>query len=290
VAVIRLRSLGDCVLTTPALEILKQARPDVAVAVVVENRFAPVFEHNSDVQRILTPGAATLRQWNPDLAINLHGGPTSAALIALSGAKLRAGFSHFRFRFIYNVRIPKAQEILEVCRTVHTAEHLASAMFYLGAPRIPVPRAKLAAEPAPERPPYAVIHPMATAAGKTWPAEKFLRVAERLRSSLHLESVFIGGPQEDLSSFAPHEIVCGAPLAHIKSLLQTASIFIGNDSGPAHMAAAFGIPVVVVFGASDAAVWSPWQTPCAVLQGTGRVASISVDEVMAAVSGLGVRA
>ena len=287
---IRLRSMGDCVLTTPALEILKQARPDMAVAVVVENRFAPVFEHNSDVQRILAPGAATLRQWKPDLAINLHGGPSSAALTAVSGAKLRAGFAHFRFRFLYNVRIPKAQEILEVCRTVHTAEHLASAMFYLGAPRVPVPRAKLAAEPAPERPPYAVIHPMATAPGKSWPAEKFLRVAERLRSSLHLQSVFIGGPQEDLSPFAPYEVVCGAPLAHIKSLLRTASIFIGNDSGPAHMAAAFGIPVVVVFGPSDAAVWSPWQTPCAVLQSAGGIASVSVDEVMAAVSGLRVRA
>ena len=58
VAVIRLRSLGDCVLTTPSLGILKQFRPDLRIAVVVEPRFAGVFEGNTDVDRILTPSAA----------------------------------------------------------------------------------------------------------------------------------------------------------------------------------------------------------------------------------------
>ena len=55
VAVIRLRSLGDCVLTTPALEILKTARPDLRIAVVVEDRFAPIFEGNPDIDEILGP-------------------------------------------------------------------------------------------------------------------------------------------------------------------------------------------------------------------------------------------
>ena len=55
VAVIRLRSLGDCVLTTPALDILKHGRPDLRVAVVVEDRFAPVFEGNDAVETQLPP-------------------------------------------------------------------------------------------------------------------------------------------------------------------------------------------------------------------------------------------
>ena len=58
VAVVRLRSLGDCVLTTPALEILKRARPDLRVAVMVEDRFRAVFEGNPDVDEILPPGWA----------------------------------------------------------------------------------------------------------------------------------------------------------------------------------------------------------------------------------------
>jgi ADP-heptose:LPS heptosyltransferase len=140
VAVIRLRSLGDCVLTTPALRLLKSARPDLSVAVVVEDRFRAVFSGNPDVERTLPPSIRDLRTFRPDLCLNLHGGTRSARLTALSGAGWRAGFEHFPNRFLYNVRIPKAQEILGVHRKVHTAEHLASAMFFLGVPAGEIPR------------------------------------------------------------------------------------------------------------------------------------------------------
>src|SRR5579872_3423931 len=52
IAVIRLRSLGDCVLTTPALALLKQHRPDLKISVIVEPRFAAIFEGNLDVNEI----------------------------------------------------------------------------------------------------------------------------------------------------------------------------------------------------------------------------------------------
>ena len=47
--------LGDCVLTTPALDILKRFRPDLRLAVVVENRFRDIFEGNPDLDEILAP-------------------------------------------------------------------------------------------------------------------------------------------------------------------------------------------------------------------------------------------
>ena len=61
VVVIRLRSLGDCVLTTPALRILKSHRPDLDIDVVVEPRFAPIFESNPDVSRTLAPSLGVVR-------------------------------------------------------------------------------------------------------------------------------------------------------------------------------------------------------------------------------------
>lgn len=264
VAVIRLRSLGDCVLTTPALEILKRARPDVRIAVVVEDRWRPVFEGNPDIDTLLAPGVRELRRWRPDLCLNLHGGNASARLTALSGARLRVGFSHYRLQAIYNRRIPRAQEILGEERTVHTAEHLASAMFYLGVPPVEIPRARLFAAPPATRRPYAVIHPIASAPDKTWHAEGFLQVARHIRDSS--EPIFIAGPGEDLSAFREYRTISNAPLAEIKSLLSGAALFLGNDSGPAHMAAAFGVPVVVIFGASNPAIWHPWRTPSVALQ------------------------
>jgi ADP-heptose:LPS heptosyltransferase len=294
VAVIRLRSLGDCVLTTPALDILKRARPDLRIAVVVEDGFRAVFEGNPDIETLLAPSWRELRGWRPEFCLNLHGGSASARLTALSGAPRRAGFAHYRWQFLYNVRIPRAQQILGEERTVHTAEHLASAMFYLGVLRVEVPPAKLlagrtgilACPPGP----YAVIHPIASQPDKTWHAAGFLRAARFLRESLDLDPIFIAGRGENLSAFSEYRTVAGASLSEIKSLLSGAALFLGNDSGPAHMAAAFGLPVVAIFGASDPAIWHPWRTASVVVQNTAGIQSVTERQVIEALERMRVHA
>jgi heptosyltransferase-3 len=286
VAVIRLRSLGDCVLTTPALHVLRESRPDLKTAVVIEERFAAVFGGNPDIDNLLPPSLPALRRWRPRLCLNLHGGPRSQFLTALSGAPLRAGFAHHRAGLLYNLPIPRAQEILEVDRKVHTAEHLASAVFHLGAARTEIPQARLFAGPRPDVQPYAVIHPLATAPDKTWPARGFLAVAGHLRKVFGLEPVFIAGPGEDLGLFREYRCVAGAPLEEIKSLLAGASLFVGNDSGPAHMAAAFGLPVLVIFGTSDPVIWAPWKTVSEVIVARGPIERVGVAEVLEALERL----
>ena len=280
---VRLRSLGDCVLTTPALDLLHRARPDLRIAVVVEDSFRAVFEENPALEAILPPQTGALRSFRPRLCLNLHGGTRSAILTALSGARWRAAYAHFRHSFLYNARIPRAQQILGEERTVHTAEHAASAMFWLGVPVSDVPRARLFARPSGGALP-AVLHPVAATPGKTWPAAHFLAVAARLRDS-GMHPVFIGAASDDLSAFSDFRTLRGAPLSEIKSLLAGASLFVGNDSGPAHMAAAFGIPSVVIFGESNPAIWGPWKTP-------SEIVSISAPpaQVLEAAARLGVPA
>ena len=285
VSVIRLRSLGDCVLTTPALALLKSHRPDLRISVIVEPRFAPVFAGNPDVDETresLGP--------RPDLVLNLHGGTRSMFMTAASLAKIRVGFAHHRHSFLYTDRIPTAQEILGVDRKVHTAEHLASAMFWLGVPRTEIPRATLIATHSPDLPPYAVIHPFAATPEKIWPAEKFLAIARHLRSSAAPEPVFIAGPGDDAAPFRDFRIFSNEPLDRVRSLLAGAQLFIGNDSGPAHIAAAFGVPVVVLFGPSDSVVWAPWRTESRVLASPQGIAAITVDQVTEALTSLKVHA
>jgi heptosyltransferase III len=285
VAVVRLRSLGDCVLTTPALEILRRARPDVRIGVVVEERFGGVFEGNPDVAELLPPDAERVRHFAPWICLNLHGGTRSAWITVMCGAPVRAGFAHFRYSPAYNLRIPRAQEILGIERKVHTAEHLASAIFYLGAERCEIPRARLGPGVENRGPgTIAVIHPCATAPEKTWPAENFLKVAEHLKMS-GLEPVFIGGAGDDLSAFRACRTVQGAALGEIAKLLGQAALFVGNDSGPAHMAAAAGCPVVVIFSASDPEICGPWRTAGEVVR-----APVPVERVVEAVARLRVAA
>lgn len=287
VAIIRLRSLGDCVLTTPALDILKRLRNDLRVAVVVEDRFREIFENNPDVDEILPPRISALRRFRPQLCVNFHGGPRSVWLTALSSAGRRAGFGHYRHQFAYNVRIPRAQQILGVERKMHTAEHLASAMFYLGAPIGEVPRAKLqAARAQPGHLPH-VLHPFATNPGKAWPRERFAEVAHRL-ATCGAEVVVIGGAADDFAPFREFHTLQGAPLSAIKSVLASASLFVGNDSGPAHMAAALGVPAVVLFGVSDPQIWGPWRAPSEVLTAPEGIHTIRTEHVLEAVARLGV--
>jgi heptosyltransferase-3 len=284
VAIIRLRSLGDCVLSTPAIHLLKQARPDLRIAVVVEDRFAAVFENHPGIDSVLPPRAGAVRTFAPALCVNLHGGTRSARLTLLSGARFRAGFEIFRPAWIYTTPVPTAQQTLGISRRVHTAEHMASAMFYLGVPITDVPRARIHTRPGRSRyspdAPYAVIHPLAATPEKTWPSDSFLELARHLDRSVGLRTVFIGGPGEDLSPFHPYETVSGAPLGEIVKLMRDATFFAGNDSGPAHVAAAFGVPQVVIFGPSDAEVWAPWRTPAEILQADGPIRNVPVERAI----------
>jgi len=288
VAVVRLRSLGDCVLTTPAIELLKGARPDLQVGVVVEDRFAGVFEGNPAISTLLPPTYGAILQWHPWLCLNLHGGTRSQMLTAISRARIRAGFGHHQGAWIYNVKIPRAQEILGEERPVHTAEHLAAAMFYLGVPVSEIPRARIFADLGPQMPPYAVIHATSAAAYKTWSPDRFLKVAEHIEAARSLQPVFIGSASDDLTPFARYRRVAGASLAEVKSLLAGASLFVGNDSGPAHMAAALGIPVIVLFGRSEHQVtWAPWKAVASrTLASPEGITGITIAQVIEAIEQL----
>lgn len=285
VLVVRLRSLGDCVLTTPALALLKAHRPDLHIGVVVEERFAQLFAGNPDIDAILSPSKREVLTFHPALAVNFHGGSRSAGLTGLSLAPRRAGFGHFRQQWVYNIRIPRAQEILGEERVVHTAEHLASAVFYLGVPQREIPRARLFCPPVTKRTPYCVVHPTASAASKTWPVARFLSVARHLRR-VGLAPVIIGGAGDDLAPFGEFETLSGAPLEEVKTLLSGAELFVGNDSGPAHMAAAFGVPVVVLYGSSDPVIWAPWRTRGQALSSPDGLAGVAVETVVGAVERL----
>ncbi len=290
VLLVRLRSLGDCVLTTPALELLHAFRPDLQVAVVVEPRFAAVFEHHPAVDAILEPLAARIRAWRPELAVNLHGGTRSAWLTLSSRARVRAGFGHHRFAWSYHVRIPRAQEILGEERVVHMAEHLASALFYLGVPRTEIPKARLYGAEPPRRAPYAVLHPFAAAEDKRWPAERFVELGRHFRRAHGLDVVVLGAAGDDFSPFAEFGRIEGAPLGEVKGWIAGARIFVGNDSGPAHMAAALGVPAVVLFGRSDPRIWGPWRAEAAVaLHAPEGLEAIPVERVAEAAEGLRAR-
>jgi heptosyltransferase-3 len=285
VCIIRLRSLGDCVLTTPALALLHEARPDLEIAVVVEPRFTAVFEGNPAVCGTLEPSWRYVRAWRPHLCVNLHGGTRSIWMTLLSGAPWRAGFVHHNFTFAYNLKIGRAQEILGVRRTVHTVEHLASAFFALGVPDTEIPRAQLFSKiVSPVSGHYAILHPFASAPEKIWPAHHFCEVARYLQL-WNIEPIFLAARHDDTAPFEMHRVFKGS-LDEVKALVAGASLFIGNDSGPAHIAAAFGLPTVVLFGPSKPAIWGPWRTESEIITAPDGLERLPVSRVIASLDRL----
>ncbi|MBV9081486.1 MAG: glycosyltransferase family 9 protein [Acidobacteriaceae bacterium] len=284
VSIVRLRSLGDCVLTTPAIELLKAARPDIQIGVVVEERFAAVFDDHPSIDRVLPATWQAVRAWRPQLCLNLHGGARSQWITAFSGARWRAGFSHHSITFAYNLKIRRAQEIMGVNRVVHTAEHLASAVFALGVPVQEIPRGRLFAGPCPFQPRYAVLHPFASAPNKQWAPEKFCELARYLEL-WNITPVFLAAASDNRQPFSRYRVFQGS-LSDVKAVISKASVFIGNDSGPAHIAAAFGVPTVVLFGASDPAIWGPWRTESEIVAAPDGLGHVSVSRVIAALERL----
>lgn len=292
IVLIRLRSIGDVILLTPALQLLKEWRPDLKAAVVVESRFRELLEDNPDIDELIDPGGGSglskiasrfravraIRHRNFSLCINLHGGPTGTLLARTSAARWKVGFEYYRSRGVYDVLVPDTRGILGQ-PAIHTTEHQAAMFFYLGMPRQVIPRARLFITPRhrawwqekreslgiAEGREYAIVHPTALYATKQWSAEHFAKLGAFLERGAGLLPVYSCGPGESEVLDAVQRAggtslvrLEGASLGQFAAAIAGARIFIGNDSGPAHMAAALARPVVVIFGSSSSVIWGPW--------------------------------
>lgn len=292
VLIVRLKSIGDITLLTPTLRLLKEWRPDLRLSVMVEARFRELLEGNPAVEEILTPGGGSglaklfrrlavireLRARNYVLCVNLHGGPTSRLLTRWSGARWRVGFAHYRGAGVYNILIPDARTILHK-PSLHTAEHQAAAFFHLGLPPREIPRAEIFCGAAhhewwnarrgeldiAEDLPYAIVQPTAAYKTKEWAAEGFAQIGAHLERDARIVPIYSCGAGEaavvdavQKAAGAPVRRLEGVSLGQFAAALAGARLFVGNDSGPAHLAAALGRPAVVIFGSSSSAIWGPW--------------------------------
>ena len=120
---------------------------------------------------------------------------------------------------------------------------------------------------------FAVIHPFAGSPRKRWPLERFQALAERL--ARHMPVEWCAGPEDELAG--AHHF---ADLYELACWLAAARIYVGNDSGPTHLAAAVDTPVVALFGPTDPSVWAP-RGPHVAVAAAAALDAISVEQVAA---------
>lgn len=118
---------------------------------------------------------------------------------------------------------------------------------------------------------FAIIHPFASSPAKRWPLENFREVA----AGLEIPVKWCAGPEEPLEG-----AVKMADLYDLACWISTARVYIGNDSGIAHLAAAVGTPVIAIFLASDPRVWAPRGAGVTVLQHPSAAAVAAAAQVV----------
>lgn len=288
VLVVRLRSIGDTVLATPSLRALRRFLPQAKIDLLVENWVAPLLDGFTDVDEILTLPrsgtsararmASTLRSRRYDVAYNLHGGTTAGFLIRVSGARHRVGFAEYRYPWIYNHLAPRSSELWGTPKT-HSAEQQLALIGWTGVPVSDRPASMLGTSASAEAAlrerleqvgfdfskPFALIHPAAAFDTKRWAAERFAAICNHLETrGIAAALVASAGEAELLSKVIAScrtkpMALSGLPLPEVTALARRARLFVGNDSGIAHIAAAVKLPTVVIFGSSNVAHWHPWQ-------------------------------
>jgi ADP-heptose:LPS heptosyltransferase len=287
ILVIRLRSIGDTVLATPSIVALKRFLPRVQVDVLVEDWVAPLLDHHPHIDNVVVTERAgflnrvvvarELRAGNYDVVYNLHGGTTATFLTRATGARYRVGFKTYQYAQLHNYQAPSPL-LLWGQQKIHSVEQQLALLGWTGVPVTDRPRTVLGVAPQAaasinqrlaaiglEDRKIALIHPAAAFATKQWAVENFARVVEYL-AERGFAPVAVAAPHEQavldslVESAAVPVVTLELSLPEVTALAARSQVFVGNDSGIAHIAAAAGTRCIVIFGSSNVAHWRPWNS------------------------------
>lgn len=224
-----------------------------------------VIETDSSLAGTMRTLAAAIGRF--DVALDLHG-TARTALLARAAAVERLGPGKTLRRLAYTTLLSPPSP------GRHTLLRNLDILPVLGIPiPDPPPRPVVRQTPPPRLPkdPFVVLHPGARFPHKIWPIDHFASLGSRLAARgldlVILEGPLDGAPVAELSARLPRaEVARGLTPPQTAGLIARARAFVGNDSGPMHLAAAVGIPLLALFGPSDDALWGPWSDGAAVLR------------------------
>ncbi len=270
--------MGDSLLLTSPIRALKQEFPGFRIYVLAERRFADCFDQNPDIEETLTTSeekyetVARLLLRRFHAIVNLHGGPTSLVYSCAAWGR-RIGVEDYQYILAYSGVVPRPKARL------HTVETTMEWFRWLGVrgqtpPGLhyePHPVEAKRIENAIQGRPYMVMHPAALMETKRWPAERFAELGGLLTRRGWTIALTCGPGEEPIVGQVAAElpksiILFGLSIPELAELIRGATLFIGNDSGPMHLAAAVGTPTIAVWGSSDSVRWRPWGVPHRVVQ------------------------
>ena len=269
--------LGDAVMTTPALVGLRSHYPDAEIVLLANPLVAQMFSCHPSIDRVMVYDKRgvhkgfkgfwrmvnELRRQHFDGVVLLQNAIESALLAICAGIPCRAGYTTDGRRLLLNypVTVSRADKLL------HHTVYYRQLLLRLGisAADVPVSLAcseaehKWATELLADENVIAINPGAAYGSAKRWLPERFAEVADTLAGRYGAKIVLTGGPGEreigDDIAQAMHapvlNMVAQTSVRQMMALLAHSRLLVSNDSGPMHVASAFSVPIVAVFGSTD---------------------------------------
>ncbi len=282
VLALRLDRLGDLVTTLPALELLRKAVPQARLELAVGSWNEPVARRLPFIDRVRVVDApwsawgekasfsaarAALGRDPFDLALDFQGDVRVLLLMALSGAKLRAGYGDTGGDYLLTHRARWDEKTSWYEQNVSLVRALFPEIASTGPIRpynfvTDEDRREASLFLDESKRPLVGIHPSAGRALKEWGPEKFAALADRLSE---VATVVLTGSEADrplvericeTTASRPAKLL-GLDLARFAALIERLDVFVTGDTGPMHLSHAVGTPNVAIFGPSDPIRYGP---------------------------------
>jgi len=295
ILLIRLRRIGDVILTTPAISALRQGFPTASISYIIERPYRELVEGNPNLDKVIVLEkkqglkdffklTRTIRKENYDVVLDFHGGPRASLITLFSRAKLKVGYRIKFKNFIYNIRLPRSPKE----GYFHSVENHINLVKALGVdvkslPPLYLPQArntesekvkKFIDENSLGGSKIITIHISAGNEFRNWGVDNLVQLTNLLAQRPDVKIVLLGTSEDQKaeeeilkkSTASILSLVGRLNLREVKEFISHSSLFVGPDSGPMHIAASTSTPIVALFGPTLPAHFAPWQTKAFVIE------------------------
>jgi lipopolysaccharide heptosyltransferase II len=295
ILLIRLRRIGDVILTTPAISSLRQGIPTASISYIVEKPYRELVEGNPNLDKVIVLEKKQslrdflklirlIRKEKYDVVLDFHGGPRASLITLLSKAKLKVGYRVKYKNFIYNIKLPRSPKEGHF----HSVENHINLVKALGVdvkslPPLYLPKAqkteiekveKFIEENSLGGSKIIAIHIGAGNAFRNWGVDNLVQLTNLLAHRPDVKIVLVGTSEDQKaeeeilkkSAASLLSLVGRLNLREVKEFISHSSLFVGPDSGPMHIAASTTTPIVALFGPNLPAFNAPWQAKAFVVE------------------------
>lgn len=294
--IVELSRLGDVVSMLPALDALKGAFPEATVHLLVDERYSSLIR-NLELDVVVHPvskaestnglvqAVLSARQIGADLAINMSPSRRNAISVLASRSRFKVGYLtniHSLTPFLLQTRVEsfgctlKSEEVYgkeniserasKVCRSLGIHHRGTDQRLRLRSGVFEMVTAELKQKGVLPEEPYVVIHPFSGWKYRNWDIQRFNLLAQRIVAAASYAVLFVYSRVEADQIEKSREYFRGNQevsffssddLLETAAAIQGASLFVGNDSGPLHLASALGLRVVGLYGPAEPALTAP---------------------------------